>query len=115
MQYQRDLPISIQQFIGSEQWTFAKTMPEWPHEYLVRNRVDENLFMRFARHIWDHGYQGRFYDMRLTYYAYDGRVYWTMGEPDDKTMILNRCMKDDTYESRKRNGTLPVRGPVLSK
>src|SRR4051812_47987344 len=102
-----ELPFSIQQFIESEQWTFAKTMPEWPHEYLVRNRVDENLFMQFAMLIWANGYEGCFYDMRLTYYEHDGRVYWTMSKPDDWTMILNRCVKDDTYESRLKNGTLP--------
>ena len=30
--------------MDAEEWTFAKTMPEWPHEYLVRKRVDARLF-----------------------------------------------------------------------
>jgi len=40
----RRLPIVLKKFVDSEEWTFAKTMPEWPHEYLVRDRVDTSLF-----------------------------------------------------------------------
>ena len=31
-------------------------MPEWPHEYLVRERVDEQLFERTVEHIRSNGY-----------------------------------------------------------
>ena len=54
-------------------------MPEWPHEYLVRDRVDESLFEALARHIRQHGFEGRFYQRVLTYFAEDGFLYWTMG------------------------------------
>jgi hypothetical protein len=36
-----DLPTELATFVGSVSWTFAKTMPAWPHEYIVRGRVDE--------------------------------------------------------------------------
>jgi hypothetical protein len=30
-----------------------------------------------------------------------------MGEPLEETDIINRCLKENTYESRLANGTLP--------
>ena len=102
------LPNVLQEFIDSVQWTFAKTMPEWPHEYIVRDRVDENLFMMLAQHIRSQGYEAKFYERTLTYYDNAGMVYWTMGEPIGETTIVNRCRKEDTYENRRLNGNLPA-------
>jgi hypothetical protein len=101
------LPDDLREFIDSTEWTFAKTMPVWPHEYIVRERVDENLFVRLVQHIREHGYEGKFYRMNITYYEADGMVYWTMGAPIEETIIINRCIKENTYESRLLNGTLP--------
>ena len=38
---------ALRNFVETSKWTFAKTMPEWPHEYLVRDRVDRRF--RLAR------------------------------------------------------------------
>jgi hypothetical protein len=103
-------PEELRHFVLSERWTFAKTMPEWPHEYLVRGRVDSELFERAVMHLRAHGYQGRFYRRTITYFAEDGFVYWTMGAPVDQTTILNRCRQEDSFESRARKGTLPKTG-----
>jgi len=101
------LPGALRDFVDTAEWTFAKTMPEWPHEYLVRERVDENLFVRLVRHIRQYGFEGRFYQRTLTYFAEDGLLYWTMGAPIEETTIINRCKKEDTYECRLQKGTLP--------
>ena len=101
------LPNDLQAFIESVTWTYAKTMPLWPHEYIVRDRVEEELFVRLARHIREYGYEGKFYKMSITYFDHDGMVYWTMGAPIDETVIINRCLKENTYEQRLLNGTLP--------
>jgi hypothetical protein len=101
------LPDDLSTFVASSPWTFAKTMPEWPHEYIVRGRVDENLFVRLVRHIRANGYQGSFYHKTITYCDADGMVYWTMGAPLEETTIVNRCRKEDSYESRLSKGTLP--------
>jgi hypothetical protein len=100
-------PETLREFIISLNWTFAKTMPEWPHEYIVRERVDENLFVQLVRHIRANGYEGNFYRMSITYYDEDGMVYWTMGAPIEETTIINRCRKEDSYEYRLLNGRLP--------
>jgi hypothetical protein len=101
------LPEELRRFVDQETWTYAKTMPKWPHEYLVRDRVDERLFEQLVRHIRSYGYQGRFYRKPITYYEEDGLVYWTMGAPVEDTVIINRCRQEDTYEHRLKTGTLP--------
>ncbi len=100
-------PEQIKEFIKDCQWTFAKTMPKWPHEYIVRDRVDEKLFVELVQHIRQHGYDGNFYKRKITYFDEDGLVYWTMGEPLDQTIIINRCKQENTYEARLKMGTLP--------
>jgi hypothetical protein len=100
-------PAELLTFVNEQRWTFAKTMPEWPHEYIVRNRVDEELFERLVKHIRARGYEGKFYQKSITYYEEAGMVYWTMGAPLHETTIINRCAKDCSYEHRLRHGTLP--------
>jgi hypothetical protein len=100
-------PDILREFIASSKWTFAKTMPEWPHEYILRDRVDETLFQQLVRHIRANGYKGRFYRKSITYYDEDGMVYWTMGAPLEETTVINRCRNEDSYEYRLLNGKLP--------
>ena len=101
------LPVYLRSFVDAAEWTYAKTMPEWPHEYLVRERVDEQLFVGLVCHIRTHGREGRFYQKVLVYYEEAGMVYWTMGAPIPETTIINRCRREDTYERRLASGTLP--------
>jgi hypothetical protein len=82
-------------------------MPQWPHEYIVRERVNENLFEQLVRHIRENGYEGAFYQEKFIYFEEDGILYWTMGAPIGKTTIINRCMKESSYEYRLKNGTSP--------
>lgn len=101
-------PPDLRDFVSREKWTFAKTYAKtWPHEYIVRDRVDETLFVRLVEHIRQHGYEGRFYRMKLTYYDEDGLTYWTMGAPVDEETVINRCPKERTHEERLKKGTLP--------
>ena len=94
-------------FVNEQRWVFAKTMPQWPHEYIVRKRVDENLFEQVVKHIRTHGYTAKFYQKDITYYDEAGMVYWTMGAPLEETTVINRCRKEDSYEYRLKHGTLP--------
>jgi hypothetical protein len=101
----------IKAFVNEQQWTFARTYAQtWPHEYLVRERVDEELFLSLVRHIRTHGYEGRFYRKPITYFDEDGMVYWTMGAPIEETTIVNRCTKEKSFEYRLKHGTLPEAG-----
>lgn len=100
-------PEDLRCFVKEEKWTYAKTMPEWPHEYIVRERVDEALFEAMVKHIRKYGYKEQFYNKTITYFAEGGMIYWTMGAPIDETIIINRCKEEDSYENRRKSGTLP--------
>lgn len=82
-------------------------MPEWPHEYIVRKNVDENLFIQLVHFIRNNGYDSKFYQNNITYFEYGGLIYWTMGAPLYETTIINRCKKENSFEYRLKNGTLP--------
>lgn len=104
----KSLPDNLREFINESNWIFAKTYAKtWPHEYIVRDRVDENTFVEFVRHIRDHGYLGKFYSKDMIYFDDANMVYWTMGAPIEDTTIINRCRKDQTYEFRLAHNDLP--------
>lgn len=101
-------PSELLQFISCEKWTFAKTYAtSWPHEYIVRERVDESHFVKLVEHIRANGYRGSFYKKQITYYDEGGLVYWTMGAPVEETTIINRCRTEQTYEYRQAHDDLP--------
>ena len=84
-------------------------MPKWPHEYIVRNQVDEERFVELVQHIRSFGYEGRFYSKSITYFDFDEMTYWTMGAPIEETIIINRCKKSDTYAESLKSSCLPDR------
>jgi hypothetical protein len=89
----------LRRFINDEQWRFANRMPDWPHEYLVRERVDRKLFERAVKHIRSNGYEGVFFQTVILYYEEGDLVYWTIGAPVEETVIINRCRKGESFES----------------
>ena len=97
-----ELPEKIKNFIKEQNWIFAKTYAKtWPHEYIVQEKVDNELFMELANHIDQYGYEDYFYKMKQIYFDYDGYTYWHMEN------IINRCVEADTYHNRKKEGRLP--------
>jgi hypothetical protein len=98
----------LREFVDKEAWTFAKTYAKtWPHEYLVKDKVDKDLFRELVDHIREQGYLGSFYKKDITYFDEDGMVYWTMGGPIEEEDIVNRCPKENSYEHKRDNGLLP--------
>jgi integrase len=91
-------PEEITSFIDGHDWRFAKTMPHIPHWHVVKERCrDPQEFERFVMHIRRHGYRAKFGSRYYTYldWPVDGVVhqFWTMGEPLDRTIIINRAVK----------------------
>ena len=97
----------IKAFIASSKWTYAKTMPLWQHHYIVRCPDNEVMFVKTVEYIRTHGYEGLFYEKKITYFDDDEYTYWTMGASVGETIIINRCSKNDTYEKRLLTNTLP--------
>ena len=103
-----DFPENLKIFIAESNWVFAKTYAKtWPHEYIVREKVDENLFLELVKHIRLHGYVGKFYNQEYIYFDDQKKVYWTMGAPVEETIIINRCSKEQTYDYRLAHNDLP--------
>jgi hypothetical protein len=97
-----ELPKNLKDFIVEQKWTFAKTYAEtWPHEYIVQERVNDDLYLQLAHHIDTYGYESYFYKMKQIYLDYDGYTYWHMEN------IINRCIERDTYHRREQDGRLP--------
>lgn len=72
-------PIHILDFIDRHQWTFAKTMPEIPHWYIVRDHLsddDRKLFDEFEAFIRKNGYTKLFYSKPFTYFEIGEYKYW---------------------------------------
>jgi hypothetical protein len=103
----------IHEFINSVEWTYAKTMPQWPHEYIVKDDENCNLFMKLNRFIDEHDEPGRFYNRLVHYYRVGNLIYWTMrkGNPKPYTFeeetIINRCPFENSFEYRELHGLLP--------
>lgn len=98
----KEIPDSLKHFIASSKWTFAKTYAAtWPHEYIVQEQVDNDLYLELARHIDTYGYKSYFYRTPQTYFNYGGHAYWHMDN------IINRCAESESYDRRKAEGRLP--------
>ena len=86
-------------YVGKVRWQFAKTMPQWPHEYTVRKwRQDlEEEFLEFVVLIRHEGIvkpwprDAGVPRYRHTYLEIDGWEYWTMGAPVPETTVINRA------------------------
>ncbi len=103
-----NLPDKVRRFVNESVWIFAKTYAKtWPHEYIVKDKVDKKLFLKLVKHIRTHGYIGKFYKKDIVYFDDQNMVYWTMGAPIEETTIINRCSKEQTYEYRLAHNDLP--------
>ena len=104
-----DLPENLKIFIAESKWVFAKTYANtWPHEYIVRDNVDEKLFLELVKHIRLQGYLGKFYNQEYIYFDYQDNVYWTMDPSIEETTIINRCSREQTYAYRLAHNDLPT-------
>src|SRR5215472_16886719 len=91
----------LRKFVQTSPWTFARTMPETPHEFTLRAKApDEKLFERVVLYIRQIGYKAKYGSYTYTYLDIDGWKYWTMGAPlgptgmyDPKihTILINRA------------------------
>lgn len=75
----------------SNEWIFAKTMPENPHHYTLRkNWRNSEDFAWVVETMRRHGYTEYFKRRPYTMLNVNGRKYWTMGAPIPETILINR-------------------------
>ena len=75
------------------EWTFAKTMPFAPHEYIVREKcpLTTEEFEYFVNMQREHGVKERWGKYNNSYLYIDDYKYWTMGAPIEETTVINRA------------------------
>lgn len=79
-------------FIDAYKWTYAKTMPWYPHWYLVREKcANDEAFNAFIEHIHKNGVMMAWGRQPIRpYLEHKGYRYWTMTMDVKKTRIINR-------------------------
>ena len=85
-------------WVASRTWVYAKSMPQWPHQYsaINRKRDDPDTILRFEHAVTfvrSHGIKRVFLPTkgRHIYYDLDGLTYWTLwGLP--WTILMNRTI-----------------------
>jgi len=87
------------EFISAAQsftWTYAKTMPLSPHEYIVRGKTaDDETYFAMFRTIEERGELREWYDSKYQYlHPGDGYKYWKMTEDMSESIILNRAREE---------------------
>jgi hypothetical protein len=96
--------------IGRLSFRFARTMPQWPHEYTVRNRSDPDqhkAYMALYDAIKEHGVVERFTgtgkpSFKRYLYAGDGYRYWFENQDRNMSRIINRNLVEDAEKLRAR-------------
>lgn len=81
-------------FIAESSWTFAKTMPETPHEYtLLKHSWSEETFRRVVQYIFLAGYDDLFFTTTFRYLDVDGWQYWVCQGEETQTeaTLINRA------------------------
>ena len=72
-------PEDLEEFVRTAECPYVKTYAQtWPHEYLVKERVDDGMFLDMVRHIRQYGYKAASYRREYTYFQQEDLVYWTM-------------------------------------
>lgn len=93
----------LREMIARCQWTFARSMPFAPHEYIVRGRapLTDEEFVYFIDMQRRFGIVERWGRYNNPYLYIDDYKYWTMGDPYDVTTVINRakaCVVDDVHK-----------------
>ena len=79
-------------------WTYAKTMPQYPHEYIVRGKTaDDETYIAMFRSIEARGEWRTWIDGLNRQYIHpgDGYYYWKMTDCIEESIIINRAIEND--------------------
>lgn len=97
------------------EWIFAKTMTDFPHEYIVHPRTkgfSREDYERAARVFRTFGKPGKFHSYTRLY-LHDqeaGYRYWSMDDRVEDTDLINRAPIDVVYGTQDAPDTEPTHG-----
>lgn len=92
----RPLPFDLFQAtagaLTARQYTYARTMPHCPHWYTLRKDwPDDGEFVRVVEAMRRYGYPEKYGRKTFTRFDVNGFKYWTMGDPIETTILINRA------------------------
>jgi hypothetical protein len=90
-----DGPVSLTfndvgRLIADARWRFAKSMPDNPHEYTLKEDWEPHLFEEVVKFIRKYGYLARWWGKPYTQLDVNEEFYWTMGDTLENTILINR-------------------------
>ena len=93
----------LREMIARCKWTFAKTMPFAPHEYIGRDKcpLTDKEFVYFVDMQREYGVKERWGKYNNPYLYIDDYKYWTMDASMEDTKVMNRakaCVVDDAHK-----------------
>lgn len=86
--------MKIEEAIKELFWTEAKTMKNIPHEYTVRNKDQEQLYIDLYNYIKNNYYEKYFFRKKYKYCDIGDYTYWVMSDDINESKIINRCLKE---------------------
>jgi hypothetical protein len=88
----------LREAVNGLPFRFAKTMPQWPHWYVVRAPENEEIYVALFNAIREHGYDQKFRGRPQRYLELgDGYKYWAMTTFLPASRVINRDknLRDD--------------------
>jgi hypothetical protein len=83
---------AIANVLLTQQWINARTMPQNPHDYCLREKWTSKVpFDDVVSYIRQNGFEQIFDGRPYTYLYVDGCQYWTMGASVSDTILINRA------------------------
>jgi hypothetical protein len=93
-------PDEVLAFIAAANWRYAKTMPRWPHWYVMKdwNPSHAHAFTELVRLVFEHGRDEPWgtgdYVRTVRYYHAGDYKYWVMDPTIESTDLINRARLD---------------------
>src|SRR5437867_1330751 len=98
-------PTSVGAVIDSLSFRFARTMPEIPHEYVIRSPDNEAAYVALFSAIMEQGGYERWAGRHKRYlYPGDGWKYWAMTTELRESRVINRMKIEGDLERLRRGG-----------
>ena len=91
--------MALAKSLTGHEYRFAKTMPQWPHWYTLREDWNDAEFVSTVKLLRNYGYERQWKWKSYVSFNVNEYYYWTMGEPIDKngkpwTILINKARRN---------------------
>jgi hypothetical protein len=94
----------VRDLLEKATFIYAKTLPLFKHFYTKRESWEDSDFVEVVKYIRKYGVKEKFFNKEYIYYYLGDYKYWTMGNPLDETILINKAY--DKTDRQKRHKTI---------